>query len=162
MIEKRKSVVRSKAGETLVNVSGWVLFFGIVATIIIFVCSFHDSGRYTYTSDIVFDWSNLPLCIEVLFSSIFLYTLGKTIAKIANYAEAIYKNVNPDFIHDLALEAHARFLPGDEAIWTQDDTKKKVKVKEYKFTADDRIASYICTLEDGSEEEIRSYELDKE
>ena len=69
MVDKKKSVASSKAGHALKVVSGVVLFFGIVVTILILISSFHDEGViYTH---VVFDWTGLIPCIEVLFSSIF-------------------------------------------------------------------------------------------
>ena len=157
MIDRNKSAARSVAGKSLVTVSGVVLFFGIVATIVIIATSFHDSGRYTYSSDIVFDWTGLASAIEVLFGSIFIYVFGKTIAKIADYAEAIYKQQNPDFKYDNAIERGCTFMPGDEAIYKNEDSEQKVVIKDIVF--EDDYTRYQCSFPNGEVTVIKPYYL---
>ena len=157
MINKDKSVAKSKAGSALVTVSGVVLFFGIVASIIIIATSFHDSGRYAYSTDIVFEWTGLASAIEVLFGSIFVYVFGKTIAKIANYAEAIYKQQNSDYQYDSAIENGCRFLPGEKAKCKIDDIEQEVTIRD--IIINQGYYRYLCVFPTGEEKEVRSYDL---
>jgi len=71
MIDKNKSVARSRAGSALLTVSGIVLFFGIVATVILVIASIVSNDFY-----------EIATVIEVLFGSIFVYVFGKTVAKL--------------------------------------------------------------------------------
>lgn len=155
MINRDKSVAKSDAGNALVTVSGVVLFFGIIAAIIIIVASFHDEG--VYYSHVVFDWTGLASSIEVLFGSIFIYIFGRTIAKIANYAEAIYKQQNPDYKYDLAIERGCTFMPGDVALYKGENSEEKVTVKDIVF--EDGYARYKCAFANGEEKVLRTYDL---
>lgn len=157
MIDKNKSVARSQAGNALVTVSGVVLFFGIVASIIIIATSFHDSERYSYSADVVFEWSGLASAIEVLFGSIFVYVLGKTIARIANYAEAIYKQQNPDYQYDKAIENGCRFFPGEKAKCTIDNVEHEVTIRD--IIVNQGYYRYLCLFPSGEEKEVKSYDL---
>lgn len=161
MVDRKKSVLNSKAGKTLETVSGIVLVIGIIASIIIIWSSFHDTGSYDHPNDLVFDWSGLASALEVLLGSIFFYAFGKTIASIANHAEAIYKQVNPNSIHDTVLANGAEFLPGDVAIWKNDEgEEQKVTVKDY-TTFEDRISQYICELANGKTVKVESFQLEE-
>lgn len=158
MIDKNKSVSSSQAGSKLVTISGVVLLSGIVAAIIIFVTAFRSNGYETRV-----DWNGIASTIEVLFGSIFIYSFGKTIAKIADYAEAIYKQQNPDNEYDRAIEAGARFMPGDRAIYNlgQED-EAKVTVKDLTY---DGEFHYKCVLPNGKEAVISNlqlFEMDEE
>ena len=156
MIDKDKSVAESKAGSALVTVSGVVLFFGIVAAIIIFIASFRSewNGLYHETS---FDWTGLASAIEVLFGSIFIYIFGKTIARIANYAEAIYKQQNSDYQYDSAIENGCRFLPGEKAKCKIDDEEQEVTIRD--IIINQGYYRYLCVFPTGEEKEVRSYDL---
>lgn len=156
MIHKDKSAAQSKAGNALTTVSGVVLFFGIVSAIIIFIASFRSewNGLYHETS---FDWTGLASAIEVLFGSIFIYIFGKTIARIANYAEAIYKQQNPDYKYDRFIEKGAYYLPGEEVMYKDDNTEQKVIIKE--ITDDDGYNLYHCLFPDGEIKKIRLHYL---
>lgn len=145
MIDKNKSVSSSQAGSALVTISAIVLLSGIIAAIIIFVTSLGS------------DWNGIASAIEVLFGSIFIYIFGKTIAKIANYAEAIYKRQNPDYEYDLFIEKGARFMPGDKAIFNlgQED-EAKVTIKD--VTYDDDF-HYKCIMPNGKEAVISNLQL---
>ena len=152
MIDREKSVAYSKAGNALETVSGIVLFFGVIATIIVIATSFHDVGYHT-----VFDWSGLAAAIEVLFGSIFVYVFGNTVAKIANYAEAIYKQENPDYKYDSPIAAGARFMPGDKAIYNKgEDDEATVTIKDVTFNG---YNVYIGVLPNGEEKEFRNADL---
>lgn len=159
MVDKKKSVASSTAGKSLRVVSGVVLFFGIVVTIMILISSFHEEGViYTH---VVFDWTGLITCIEVLFSSIFIFVLGRTIARMTDYAEAIYKNSNPDFDYDDIIASGLDIYPGDEVIWDNDGADVKVKIISYNVY-EGYVLNYNCKLPDGSVKEIRPRELKKE
>lgn len=153
MIDRNKSAAKSEAGKALVTVSGVVLFFGIVATIIIIVTSFHEESYYS----IAFDWTGLAPAIEVLFGSIFIYIFGKTIAKIADYAEAIYKQQNPDYKYDFAIERGCSFMPGDEVIYKKDDSEQKVVIKD--IVLENGYIRYQCLLPNGEVSILRTYDL---
>ncbi|MBO4518854.1 MAG: hypothetical protein J5704_02315 [Paludibacteraceae bacterium] len=156
MIDRNKSAARSEAGKALVTISGVVLFFGIVASIIIFIASFHSEWNGVYHED-SFDWTGLASAIEVLFGSIFIYIFGKTIAKIANYAEAIYKQQNPDYKYDHAIENGCTFMPGDEAIYKTGDSEQKVIIKDVFFESG--YIRYQCLFPNGEVEVVRTYNL---
>lgn len=152
MIDREKSVAYSKAGSALETVSGIVLFFGVVATIIIIATSFRDVGYHTE-----FDWTGLASAIEVLFGSIFIYVFGNAVAKIANYAEAIYKQQNPDYKYDRPIAAGARFMPGDKAIYNKGkDDEATVTIKDVMF---DGYTHFICTMPNGEVKEVRNWDL---
>lgn len=159
MVDKKKSVASSKAGSALKTVSGVVLFFGIVASIMVLISSFREEGViYTH---VVFDWTGLITCIEVLFSSIFIFVLGRTIARMADYAEAIYKNSNPDFDYDDIVASGLDIYPGDEVIWNNGKEQIKVKLESYEVY-EGFVINFHCILPDGTEKEIHPSELKKE
>lgn len=156
MIDKNKSVGYSEAGKALVTVSGVVLVFGIIAAIIIFIASF-DSVSNGFYSETVFNWAGLASAIEVLFGSIFIYIFGKTVAAIANYAEAIYKNQNPNYQYDGALKQGCRFLPGEKAIYKENDTDQEVLIKGIRENGG--YYFYQISLPSGEEKEVRTWYL---
>lgn len=158
MVDKKKSVVSSNAGKSLKVVSGVVLFFGIVASIMILIGSFHEEGViYTHLE---FDWRGLITCIEVLISSIFIFALGRTIARIADYAEAIYKNNNPNFDYDDIIASGLDIYPGDEVIWNNGKEQIKVKLESYEVY-EGFVINFHCILPDGTEKVIAPKELEK-
>lgn len=158
MVDKKKSVASSKAGNALKTVSGVVLFFGIVASIMVLISSFHEEGViYTH---VVFDWTGLIPCIEVLFSSIFIFVVGRTIASIANYAEAIYKNNNPNFDYDDIIASGLDIYPGDEVIWNNGKEQVIVKLLSYEVY-EGFVFKFHCKLPDGTVKEIHPSELKK-
>ncbi len=147
MIDKNKSVARSRAGSALVTVSGIVLFFGIVATVILVIASIVSNDFY-----------EIATIIEVLFGSIFVYVFGKTVARIADYAEAMYKHQNPDYKYDCVIEAGARFMPGDKAIFNMgQDDEATVTIKDVKY--DDGYFHFICIMPSGEEKEVENLQL---
>ena len=158
MVDKKKSVVSSKAGSALKTVSGVVLFFGIVASIMILISSFHQEGMYLTVT--VFDWTGLIPCIEVLFSSIFIFVVGRTIACIADHVEAIYKNNNPDSKYDDIVASGLDIYPGDEVIWNNGKEQVKVKLVSYEVY-EGFVINFHCKLPDGTEKVIAPKELEK-
>lgn len=157
MIDKNKSVGNSEAGKALVTASGVVLVFGIIAAIIIFITSFETVSN-GYFSKTVFNWAGLASAIEVLFGSIFIYIFGKTVAAIANYAEAIYKNQNPDHQYDRFIANGCKFLPGDKAIYKDEDKEQDVLIKE--ITDEQGYYRYTIELANGEiKQSIRPYNL---
>ena len=157
MIDKNKSVGYSQAGKALVTVSGVVLVFGIIAAIIIFIASFNSVSNGFY-SETVFNWAGLASAIEVLFGSIFFYVFGKTVAAIANYAEAIYKNQNPDYQYDRFISNGCRFLPGEKAIYKEDEGKEQeVIVKDIVDISG--YYHYVIKLANGEEKKTKSWNL---
>lgn len=138
---QNKSAVYSTAGEALKNISSVVLIFGIISSIIIFA----NSIEIGYYDDEV-DWLSVSTGIEVLFASIFLFVFGRTIAKIANYAEAIYKNVNTNFEFEKYITMGAKFLPGENAMAEEDGICIPVIIKSIQLD-EDKCLIYRCENE---------------
>lgn len=151
---KKKSVLRSTAGDALKTISTIILIAGIITSIIIFANSTVEVGFRTETN-----WISVTSGIEVLFSAIFLCILGRAIAKIANYAEAIYKQTNPDFEFDKFIEKQAVFMAGDKALIVENGQKIPVTIKSIKIDTSGDCVVYNCEKENNEVVECYSYQL---
>ncbi len=80
-------IEKCTAGKSLELVSIILLILGITSSVIIFFTEAIDRGWYS----VRFSWIGFIYSISVLATSIIFYIVGKTIAKTANYSEAIYK-----------------------------------------------------------------------
>jgi len=125
--KKLKSVISSQTGEALRTISVITLIFGIIASIILLVQSFQEVYN-GYRHESVFNWITFANCLQVLFGSIFICIVGRAIAKAADYIEAIYKNVNPDYKMDRIFEMGTTFLPGDVVMAKEGEVQEQVSV----------------------------------
>lgn len=137
-----KSVLNCEMGKALSIISIFVLIFGMVEAIILFSNS-HIGGSYSYP----FDPITFSMGLALLIGSIFIFIFGRTIAKISNHIEAIYKNVNPDFELDAAIELKATFLTNDYAM--AKDGENFVKVKIINVRQEQTHLVYDCEKESG-------------
>ena len=135
----KKSVANSTAGDALNTISVIVLLVGIVSSIIIFATSTETISTSYYSTSKEVDWISISTGLEVLIASIFLCVLGRAIAKIANYMQAIYKQVNPNFELDDYIEDGARFLPGDKAMVKQGEELILVTILSIQHDGDNML-----------------------
>lgn len=84
---------------------------------------------------------------------------GRAIAKIANYAEAIYKQTNPDFEFDKFIEKQAVFMAGDKALIVENGQKIPVTIKSIKIDTSGDCVVYNCEKENNEVVECYSYQL---
>lgn len=75
------------AGKSLETVSKIILILGIISSVIVFITAAIDRN---YWGDTEFSWIGFTYSLSVLLTSIALYIAGKTVARIANYTQAIY------------------------------------------------------------------------
>ncbi len=129
---QKKSVVYCNAGNGLNTISIIILIAGIILSIIIFVNSEIEDAI-------------IP-GIGVFVTSVFLCVFCKAVAKIANYAQAIYKNTNQDFDFDKYLEKGLKFLPGDKAMAKEKGVDIPLTIKSLSNDSSGNIV-YKCETE---------------
>ena len=136
-----RSVVNSTSGGALNVVSVIVLVAGIISFVI-----------YAANAAIEMDLSIFIHGAEVLIGSIFFCIFGRAAAKLVNYVEAIYKNVNPDSDKDVPLANNSTFFPGDEVCLKEDPSIKlivrNVYIDSYGYN------KYICVKPNGEEVDV--------
>ncbi|MCQ2305508.1 MAG: hypothetical protein MJZ97_11000 [Bacteroidales bacterium] len=156
-IEKiqKKSVTNSNAGDALNTISTILLIGGIITSIIIFA---HSTIEVGYKTEV--NWISVTSGIEVLIGSIFLCIFGKAVAKIVNFAQAIYKNTNSDFEFDTYLKAGARFMAGDKAETRENGESIPLIIKSMKLDAEGYL-KYICETETNEIKEYSGSQLRK-
>ena len=141
-----KSVINSTSGKALNTISIIVLVAGIIAFILYVVNAITDA-----------DANLIVPGTEVLIGSIFFCIFGRAAAKLVNYVEAIYKNVNLDSDKDAAMANNAAFFPGDEVQLKEDPstklTVKSVYVDKYGYN------KYICSNAKGEESDLYVIDL---
>lgn len=155
---KEKSVASSKAGSLLETMSVLTLVFGVLAAIILFFSCFGKVYNGMYWED-NFNWATFSSAIEVFFGSLFVFAVGKTIARIANYAEAIYKNVNPDSELDIAFLNTTSFMMGDKVKLQGDNSGQIYTVS--KIVTQDGYLRYECVNNSGEAKIFKVWEIFK-
>jgi len=136
-MNKRVSVTFSTSGEALRKISIFILVVGILAFFVLLIIGLTNNSIL----DII------GPAFEVLFGSLFMFAIGKAIASIANYAEAIYKKVNPDAVYDGYLEDGARFFPGEKAHYAGEKEECDVTIENLHYNYGSLV--YDCVKESG-------------
>lgn len=156
-IEKiqKKSVTNSNAGDALNTISTILLIGGIITSIIIFA---HSKIEIGYKTEV--NWISVTSGIEVLIGSIFLCIFGKAVAKIVNFAQAIYKNTNSDFEYDTYLKAGARFMVGDKAETRESGELISLTIQSMKVEGELNV-KYKCLTETNEIKEYYDSQLKK-
>lgn len=150
---QKKSVENSNAGDALNTISTILLIVGIITSIIIFA---HSTIEVGYKTEV--NWVSVTSGIEVLIGSIFICIFGKAVAKIVNYAQAIYKNTNTDFELDPYIKGGAKFLVGEKAAVKENGTIIPITIKSMELNGEGYVV-YKCETEANEIKEYFSYQL---
>jgi hypothetical protein len=80
--------------DTLKTISGWVLFFGIVLSIVsFFTTTLMQDPNYSYSTKFIFNWSGLIPTIGILITSIATRTFLIVISEISISLKKINKEI---------------------------------------------------------------------
>ena len=83
-----------KTEELLKNISGWVLFFGIILSLVTFFTSvLMQDPEYSYATKLIFNWSGLIPTIGILITSIATRRFLIVISEISISLKRINKEV---------------------------------------------------------------------
>tara|TARA_B110000037_G_C16867811_1_gene402795 strand:+ start:289 stop:564 length:276 start_codon:yes stop_codon:yes gene_type:complete len=81
--------------EILETVSGWVLFLGIILSVVsFFTTTLIQNPEYTYMTDLIFNWSGLIPTIAILITSIATRTFLLVISEISRSLKKIKKEIS--------------------------------------------------------------------
>jgi len=81
--------------EILETVSGWVLFLGIILSVVsFFTTTLIQNPEYTYTTDLIFNWSGLIPTTAILITSIATRTFLLVISEISRSLKRIKKEIS--------------------------------------------------------------------
>lgn len=152
-IMKDKSVVNSKAGEDMCIFAYLFLCISILSV-------FFDMLGLLPSIDCI----NSVVAVCSFIAGIVGFCLFKSLAKIMDYAEAIYKSVNPNYEVDKYVKAGYKFMPGEIAITDDGRVVTIEKVLEDRESYGRKY--YTCKHMDndniGEYEEFRLVEISEE
>jgi len=81
--------------EILETVSGWVLFLGIILSVVsFFTTTLIQNPEYTYKTDLIFNWSGLIPTTAILITSIATRTFLLVISEISRSLKRIKKEIS--------------------------------------------------------------------